>query len=175
MLGFIKETSKQTKDRITKPKHLGLKLFFIILVFASCLFIWMSSKDFLIWKGDEPEIAPWRKEKLQRELDELNEAEQYVLRAKKPTFFPCFSCKNNTEIFLNPGEIWKYGVTKKGQGGRYPLGLPAENLEYIIEFEGTFQECLKQEKLKIYHYALLPENINRKIPLIRPPGNKRDD
>jgi hypothetical protein len=30
------------------------------------------------------------------------------------------------------------------------------------------------EKIKIYNYALLPENLRRAVPLIRPPGNKID-
>jgi hypothetical protein len=45
-------------------------------------------------------------------------------------------------------------------------------LQYVIQFEGTEEECLIREREKIYHYALLPENLARKIPLIRPPGNK---
>ena len=73
------------------------------------------------------------------------------------------------------GEAWRYGVTTQSQEGRYPMGLPVEGLTYRILYRGTLQECLKQEKLYIYNYALLPENLKRKPPLIRPPGNKRDN
>ncbi len=129
----------------------------------------------IIWKGDKPELAPWRKEKFERELQELDDAEQYVLMVRIPGTFPCYSCVDKTEIFLTAGEVWRYGVTRKGQDGRYRDGLPYSNLVYLAQFQGTLQECLKEEKQKIYHYPLLPENLKRKKPLIRPPGNKRDD
>jgi len=135
----------------------------------------MSSKDFIIWKGDQPEVASWRKEKLQRELEEIDNAEQYALVVRIPGTFPCYSCVDQSEIFLNEGEVWRYGVTKKGKAGRYRSGLPFIELTYSVQFEGPLHECLKQEKIKIYSYAVLPENLKRENPLIRPPGNKRDD
>ncbi len=101
----------------------------------------------IIWKGDKPELAPWRKEKMERELQELDEAEQYVLIADLSGFFPCYSCVTKTEIFLNLGEVWRYGVTRKGEKGRYFKGMPVKNLAYLTEFEGTLQECLREEKL----------------------------
>jgi hypothetical protein len=175
MLGFIKETSNDGDVRVTKIKQFGFLPLLLISVALSGIVIWMSSKDFLIWKGEEPEIAPWRKKKLQQELKEINNAEQYALIVRKSGTFPCFSCVEKIKIYLNVGEIWRYGVTKKGQKGRYSRGLPEPNLEYVVQFEGPIDECLKEEKIKIYNYALLPENLKRTIPLIRPPGNKRDD
>jgi hypothetical protein len=133
-----------------------------------------KQKEFLIRKGDKVELAPWRKEKLERELEELDHAEQYALLAGRPEFYPCFPCQGKKEIFLTLGEVWKYGVTTKGETGRYRDGFPKPGLAYVIEFEGPLQECLKQEKLKIYRYATLPENLKRERPLIRPPGNKVD-
>ncbi len=149
--------------------------FLVFLIALGGLSIWMSNKDFLIWKGDEPEIAPWRKEKLEKELKELNEAEQYALVVSVSGVFPCYSCVDRNEIFLNTGEVWKYGVTRKGQAGRYKSGLPFLGLSYSVQFEGNLQACFKEEKLKIYQYPLLKENLKRNKPLIRPPGNKRDD
>jgi hypothetical protein len=51
---------------------------------------------------------------------------------------------------------------------------PKDDLFFVTQFRGTYSECLKEEKRKIYLYALLPENQARRIPLIRPPGNKND-
>mgnify|MGYP006309620395 CR=1 FL=1 len=146
------------------------------LLFASGgLVLLMSGEDFIIWRDGKPALSPARKGKLDRELEAFENAEQYALIAEVPGQYPCFNCPEATEIFLLPGEVWKYGVTTKGREGRYVQGLPFANLLYIIEFEGTLQKCLQEEKLKIYQYALLPENLKRKKPLIRPPGNKRDN
>ena len=130
--------------------------------------------DPVIWRDGVPELSPKRKAKLEKELEELDHAEQYALKALMPGNYPCYSCMDSDSIFLMTGEIWKYGVTQKGRQGRYPNGLPSANLLYVPEYLGDLAECLKQEKLKIYHYVLLPENLKRATPLIRPPGNKMD-
>jgi len=65
-------------------------------------------------------------------------------------------------------------VTSKKKKGRYHKELPHPGLAYNIEFEGLLHECLKKEKIKIYSYAVLPENLRRPRPLKRPPGNKID-
>lgn len=147
-------------------------MFFLLLIVGTT--IYLSLPDFLVDKEGEPELAPWRKEKLLRELDDLDNAEQYVLKAGVPGLYPCYICKGSKEIFLNLNEIWRYGVTTKGQRGRYPDGLPHPGLVYLIQFQGKLQACLAEEKIKIYEYALLPENLKRTDRLIRPPGNKVD-
>ncbi len=125
-------------------------------------------------KDGNPIISKKRQEKLEKELEELDQAEQYVLQANKSGYFPCYSCTSDTLIYLIIGEVWRYGTTTKGLAGRYQSGLPIDNLAYLVQFEGTLQECLKEEKRKIYNYAVLPENLKRNPPLIRPPGNKQD-
>jgi hypothetical protein len=133
----------------------------------------MYGKEFIVWEDGKPKLAPWRQEKLEEELESLDDAEQYVLIASQKGYYLCYSCPKSN-IYLNVGEIWKYGVTTKGQSGRYPNGFPDNRLRYFVEFSGSIQECLKQEKLKIYNYALLSENLKRQNPIIRPPGNKID-
>lgn len=98
---------------------------------------------------------------------------QYALIVAKDGWFPCYNCVVGT-IYLHVGEIWKYGKTCNGQSGRYPLGLPFKDLIFQPQFYGTEQACLLEEKLKIYAYPALPECVNRKTVLIRPPGNKID-
>ncbi len=89
-------------------------------------------------------------------------------------FYRCYNCPWSPVIYLKEKEVWKYGVTRKGEKGRYGNSLGAERLFYLTEFVGTIQECLAEERRKIFNYALFPENIARPIPIIRPPGNKYD-
>jgi len=100
--------------------------------------------------------------------------EQYALIARKNGWFPCYNCGTSDSVYLYKGEVWKYGKTCFGEQGRYPNGLPTENLEYINEFSGDEKECLLMEKEKIYNYPNLPECLKRNIVLIRPAGNKID-
>lgn len=122
-------------------------------------------------------LAPARQQKLDRELEEIENAEQYALFATANTYYPCFSCPDGAKtIFLNTGEVWKYGTTRKGEGERYPnQNYGAPNLIFITQFVGTTTECLKMEKIKIYNYPLLPEAKRRKVRLFRPPGNTYDN
>ena len=130
--------------------------------------------DFLIEKDGQYELAPKRNAKLQKELGEIDNAEQYVIIATKAGFYPCYNCGKLTSIFLNVGEVWKYGVTRIGQERRYGKLEILPGLTYLKQYSGDYGTCLKLEKIKIYNYALLPENLNRSTPLIRPPGNKVD-
>ena len=103
---------------------------------------------------------------------------QYALVATRSGNYPCYNGET-TFIFLNMGEIWKYGKTCNGEEGRYPNGLPVNGLRFVPQFFGTEEQCLIVEKQKIYNYFLLPENIERAKKngtqiLIRPPGNKID-
>ena len=97
------------------------------------------------------------------------------LIAAKDGFFPCYPCFPDTIIYLYRGEVWKYGVTAAREKGRYVYGLPADHLRFITQFRGNILECLEEEKKKIYYYSILPENMKRQKPLIRPPGNKQDN
>lgn len=177
-LNFISPDSKPVKRGAQKGDP-GSNPFFrsgfaIFLFLVAGFAIYMSLPDFLVDKDGEPELAPWRKEKLLKELDDLDNAEQYVLKAGVPGKYPCYNCTGSDEIFLHLNEVWRYGVTTKSQSGRYPEGLPHPGLVYVIQFQGPLQACMAEEKTKIYKYALLPENLARKVPLIRPPGNKVD-
>lgn len=153
--------------RKTKPKS-NLSLLGA-LVLLSIFMLWFSL--------DKPsdQLSPERAEKLQKELEEIDHAEQYVLIATQNTWYPCFPCTEKKRIFLLRGQVWKYGITRKGEAGRYGKSLAQQNLIYVRQYQGPLQECLKQEKIKIYNYAVYPENLAREHPLIRPPGNKQDN
>lgn len=151
-----------------------LPVFLTLIGFGVLLVVNESKEEFIVYKDGEAALAPWRQEELERDLDALENAEQYALKVGVPGYYPCYNCLGEAKIFLNLNEIWKYGVTTRRKEGRYPNGLPHPGLLYIPEFEGTLQECLRQEKIKIFNYAILPENLKRPRPLKRPPGNKVD-
>lgn len=152
-------------------------MWFLILLAAGLIGIvahWKEA-DFL---DEDEEGNPILSEKRQRELDdalkELDDAEQYVLLADTEGYYPCFNCGDEATIYLFLGEVWRYGTTTKGEKGRYGNSLSGKELVYLVQFRGPLQECLRQEKIKIFNYARLPENLKRPIPLKRPPGNKVD-
>ena len=78
-------------------------------------------------------------------------------------------------VFLRAGEVWKVGMTKNGEKGRYPRGiyyvtvvLDETKLLYDpIEF-GNFKEIITLEKVLIYTYPVWSGHID----LIKPPGCK---
>lgn len=147
----------------------------LLFVLLATLVVFMALKPFIEFDKDgTPRLANWRKHKMEKEIKDMEEAEQYVLVAEINGLYPCYSCPNAAIIHLTKGEIWKYGITTKGKSGRYGNMLEGLNLKYIPEFKGTLEACLKEERRKIYHYAVMPENLVRPIPLIRPPGNKKD-
>jgi len=122
-----------------------------------------------------------RAEKKAREIERIeshsfqyHNCEQYALVARKNGWFPCYNCGTSDSIYLYKDEVWKYGKTCFGEQGRYPNGLPIENLRYEKQLDGTEKECLIAEKEKIYNYPNLPECLRRDIFLIRPAGNKID-
>ncbi len=68
----------------------------------------------------------------------------------------------------------KIAIPTANQPARDTVRLYGTGLAYSVQFIGTIQECLAEERRKIFLYATLPENIKRAKPLIRPPGNKID-
>lgn len=173
-------TPDQREFDRNKKRWLWIILLVILGMAFSVLYIQMGEKK--IPPGVELDedgnikLSPDRQAKLDRELEEIDNAVQYALIATKRSLYPCYSCPfGQKTIFLNPGEVWKYGVTRKGPEGRYPNeSFGAPNLFYFRQYMGTYSECLKREKIMIYNYPLLPEAQTRNILLIRPPGNKYD-
>lgn len=150
-------------------------LFFILCSCILAILATWKGVDFLEQDaGGGLQLSSAREAQQQQRLQRLERCEQYVLRAKFSGFYPCYPCAADTLIFLRAGEVWKYGITIQGEKGRYRNGMTTLGLRYRVQFRGTIQDCLRQETLKIYQYALLPENTRRRTPLIRPPGNKVD-
>lgn len=123
----------------------------------------------------KPKLKPKHQEALDKAANAEDTAEQYALIAANSGMYVC-NCPGGT-YFLNIGEVWKYGITKNGEKGRYTVKfLTANNLHYESQFIGTLHDCLIQEQIKIRSYSLLPENVARPIPerLVRPCGNSKN-
>ena len=174
--GYLEKVEPDISGAPIQKKRQNPKFFLFLLgLLGMGVVIYMANEDFLVERDGKPDLAPWRKAKLMKELEDMEEGEQYVLKAVIPGLYPCYHCKNSDKIFLNKGDVWKYGVTSKGEKGRYKGHLPVKGLFYYVQYEGLLQVCYKKEKIQIYNYALLPENLIRKKRLIRPPGNKQDN
>ena len=161
----------------------GFRWFFLLVLVGGIFLvyhIYNSEKKIAPGVVETPDgdfaLSSERKAKLDRELEEIDNAVQYALLANIDGFYPCLSCPFAIKtIYLYEGNVWKYGVTRKKESERYPGGnYGAENLLFFPMFFGTYSECLKQEKHMIYSYPLLPESTSRDIILARPPGNKYD-
>ena len=121
----------------------------------------------------EPQLKARHLHEQQKKLSEPDEAQQYALLAIADGWYTCLH--SGLELYyLRAGEVWKYGVTAKGERGRYTVKfLRTNRVNYVIQFNGTMYECLKEEQRKLYDYPLLPENLLRKEEdrLLRPPYN----
>lgn len=176
----IQKTEKHHPTTDQNPRFWNWLLFAMILIVVGIALLMSNSERVPVTVIDEEGnvvLAPERAAKLAKELEELDEAEQYVLLATASRHYPCYSCPGGQKtIYLHAGEVWRYGTTRKGEQGRYPdqdYGAPF--LTYVPQFWGTLSDCIKQEKIKIYNYPLLPQAMAREIQLIRPPGNKNDN
>lgn len=70
--------------------------------------------------------------------------------------------------------LWKYGVTNQGERQRYTTQfLRQPQLRYVVQFSGTYSQCLVEEKRKLFEYPILPENLARpdSLKLVLTPGN----
>ena len=165
----------------SNPKR---NLYFLRLLMLLSFGLWMlfqmagdKKSPIVVKDNGEAILAPHRQEKLNKELEEIENAVQYSLRASIDGYFPCYTCPDGARtIYLYKGQVWRYGSTRKEEEERYPGGnYGAPNVVFVPEFRGTIAECLRMEKIKIYNYPLLPEARAREFLLAIPPGNKNDN
>lgn len=106
--------------------------------------------------------------------------EVYYLRATESNNYPVLGYGDAVigYEYMNIGDVWKVGITEKGQNGRYPndvfyksnkndMLLNREHLEYQPIYTGTYKQVLILEKLLIYTYPVWSGHN-----LIKPPGCK---
>jgi hypothetical protein len=140
------------------------------LIMVVCALKW---GDVIEYFNGEPRLTAKHQNQLRKKLNELEEAEQYALVAMIDGWYPCLH-SGHALCYLHIGEVWKYGVTTKGERGRFTGQFILDNsVGYIIQYTGTVGECLKEEQVKLFSYPLLPENLARLETdrLIRPPYN----
>jgi len=141
----------------------------VVLLVAVALFKNAGIQD----DFEAPKLNPKEEAKLQKRLKEIDDSEQYALVANLDGFYPCLH-SGQTVYYLLAGEVRKYGITSKGQFGRYTGAFINNNdVTYVVEFRGNIAECLKQEQIKLFNYRNLPENLARSLEnrLLRPPYN----
>lgn len=153
----------------TKPLVWPLLLVAAGTIIASALIL----EAVFVKEEPSPELSPREKAKLEQKMKEIDDAEQYALLAAKDGLYACLhSCR--ATCFLHKGEVFKYGVTTKGEFGRYNTSfMMKHNVIYVVQFKGNVAECLIQEQVKLFNYPYLPENVAR-LPenqLPRPPFN----
>ena len=161
-------------DTDTQNAQTLFPLMLIGAVVLLVIIVRFSTTD--IKEGNEvPDLSPNEAAKLEKRLREIDDAEQYALIATVNGWYPCNHLGRAT-FYLLAGEVWKYGATTKGQLGRYGYKyLENTNVSYIVQFQGTIAECLKEEQRKLFGYPYLPENLARpeKDRLPRPPFNSK--
>jgi hypothetical protein len=155
---------------------LTLSVYFASLIFAKSALeeviddelVWQEVKDLPV---DTALIAKMiaEIEGIKRKDRTGARCEQYAIVANFAGFY---FCEHRGTIYLQKGEIWKYGKTCLGENKRYSGGLDDNRLSFRTQFKGTEIQCLIVEKVKLYTYSLSTENLKRENKLILPPGNK---
>lgn len=172
-------TSTSTKSSTSHEPKRPFWLFILLVLTFLGIGIWalLTFEEAVVQNPDGTfRLSEKRQKKMDDEIKALQTfSEQYVLLATKSKWYPCVSCPKGAMIYLNAGEVWRYGTTRYNERGRYNKDYCRKNdLEYIVQFEGFLHLCLIEEKRKIYHYPLLPENLKRSVRLARPPYNSVD-
>ena len=98
------------------------------------------------------------------------QVEQYALRAAESGFYPVRvrGAKEPQFItFLEKGDLWKFGTTKN-PAARYSQSyldsIGEYGVQYSTEFQGTLQEAVTLQNMKIQNFRLQTGRL--------PPGNK---
>lgn len=157
--------SPEPKKKSLLPFILGGATMLIV-----CALQWIDIVEYI---DGEPRLTDKHRQRLEKKLTELEEGEQYALIATKEGFYPCVH-SGRALYYLHIGEVWKYGVTTKGERGRFTGQFILDHsVKYVIQSTGSIDKCLKEEQVKLFYYPLLPENLARseKDRLIRPPFN----
>ncbi len=162
--------------RPTFPPPEPVKKAPLLAILAGSLFLIVCAlkwSDVIEYFEGEPRLIAKHQNQLEKKLNQLEDAEQYALVAMAEGWYPCLH-SGRALYYLHTGEVWKYGVTAKGERGRYTTQFLQNNgVLYVIQFKGTMTECLQEEQRKLFSYPLLPENLARLEldRLLRPPYN----
>ena len=98
-------------------------------------------------RGRVPQLHPRRLGKLDKEIREIDNAEQYVLIVLKEGWYECFTCVGKM-IYLYPGQVWKYGVTRKGDTTVRQANVVREKLAISCPVSGKLRQVSDSGKNK---------------------------
>lgn len=113
--------------------------------------------------------ASYYYDKMSREIAALEQRKpgpqgvQYALIATQPGYYTSYTYGGGI-VFLNTGDVWKYGETTHTDTRYSQEWRIAHGLKMDIEYVGSQRECKIQEKIKIYRYFFSNGHL--------PPGNK---
>lgn len=172
---MVKPTDPPRKKKILKPSWrqflLPITIIVTILYFGLPPFLDLDEKGNYVLSKDRLKdyfLKPQKSESV----------EVYQLVALEDGFYPCLNCSGMQTIYLEAGQIWKYGISRNGKN-RYPQEFYITNkLQYIRLMTTDILNAEQMERQLIIAYPLLPECQKRmklkQIFLKRPPGNAKD-
>ena len=120
-----------------------------------------------------PAHRPKEETQLKKRWITIDDSQQYALTAKGNGWYPCLHSRR-INFYLKTDEVWKYGVARGGDFGRFKATFLIRNkVSCIVQYKGAFTHCLRQEQIRLFNYSDLPENLARppaqRLP--RPPYN----
>ena len=92
-----------------------LPLLIATLLIAMAALQWA---DVVEWVEGEWRLKPKREAERDKQIKNIDDAEQNVLLAIAPGYYDCLHCPSK-RIYLHTNEVWKYGVTNQGEKQRY--------------------------------------------------------
>lgn len=155
-----------------RPTYRMRVMLLIGIAFLVCMAA-LKWTDVVEWFEGEWRLKPKREAERDKQIKNIDAAEQYALVADVSGYYECLHCPTK-RIYLKSNEVWKYGVTNQGERQRYTTQfLEQRGLRYLVQLRGTYSQCLMEEKRKLFQYPLLPENLARpdSLKLALPPGN----
>jgi hypothetical protein len=85
-----------------------------------------------------PAHKPKEETQLKRRWTTIDDSEQYALTAKGNGWYPCLHSRR-INFYLKTNEVWKYGVARSGEFGRFKATFLIRNkVSYIVQFKGAF-------------------------------------
>lgn len=124
-----------------------------------------------------PQVIPEVYERLEKQKKKRETCVQYVAVAIDDGYRACYTCPDGKKtIFLEKGEVWKYGETCDLESRKNDPEYRINRVELLDQNYGSKHYCFKVQLDSIYLYKKHHENLmrlkNTGIWLKRPPGNK---
>lgn len=164
----VKPKPKIVKEKPAEPPFPFVGIVVILIITA---LKFTDVVEFIdgIWQVKAKRVA-----QIDKKIEEIDDAEQYILMARVDGWYPCYTCLESKTIYLFKNEIVKVGVSQKKQNRYLKDWYQLIKVSYQPEYIGAYNECLKREMIRLRDYPLLPEVLKRepKYRTALPPMNK---